>query len=340
MFGKVNVNWDVGLGTVVRMEFLKELTGDILTISESFVLESSLLDLARFVQESMDGARIIGVDSDTILVKGANIFARLCLSNGGVSPVAAVKSVVYVEICGRHDDIEILMKKIELKYRKHKQSFIALWHIGRDQEPTYNNIFLEPYGEYHPEFYPWITKDYLQKYYNSSCSVLFFMGPPGTGKTSVLRNWIVENNLNVMVTYDEKILENDQMFLSLITSTEMNVLIVEDADDCLTSRERGKNHLISRFLNYSDGLAKQKKKKIIFTTNLGSFERVDPALVRQGRCFGAVKARLLDFEEAVIAAERAGVERPPVRKSYSIAEIFAGNYNSNRGIEVGSVGFR
>jgi SpoVK/Ycf46/Vps4 family AAA+-type ATPase len=164
-------------------------------------------------------------------------------------------------------------------------------------------------------------------------------GPPGTGKTSALRHMITSRGLHAAATYDEKVLASDAMFLDFVTSTHLNVLVIEDADNILTARSRGENALISRFLNFSDGLAKFRDKKIVFSTNMSDFGTIDPALTRLGRCFGALYARALTRDEAVRAARVAGVDLPPGSTDVTIAEIF-NRQDIGRSIEPSRIGFQ
>jgi hypothetical protein len=88
-------------------------------------------------------------------------------------------------------------------------------------------------------------------------------------------------------------------------------MVIEDAESLVNAREPGTGaSLMTRFLNVSDGLVHLASRKIIFTTNQNDFRGVDPALIRPGRCFGAIKARPLTYEEACIAAREAGVAPP------------------------------
>ena len=60
------------------------------------------------------------------------------------------------------------------------------------------------------EFYPWIkegVESYLDRFMSSESSILLMIGPPGTGKTSLLRHLICSRNLTAMFSYDEALLE-------------------------------------------------------------------------------------------------------------------------------------
>jgi hypothetical protein len=118
------------------------------------------------------------------------------------------------------------------------------------------------------------------------------------------------------------LLSSDSTFVDFLTGSSENVFVIEDADTILGSRSREGNKMIARFLNVSDGLIKFPAKKVIFTTNLDDFKKVDEALLRPGRCFGMVKCRALTYDEAAAAAKIAGLKLPAKSRDYTIAELF------------------
>jgi hypothetical protein len=169
-----------------------------------------------------------------------------------------------------------------------------------------------------PAFYPWIDdlnqlyKDFVE----SSANVLLLIGPPGTGKTTFLRGLLRQSSMQAWVTYDPKVQEQDQLYLqfSTIESEEYDdskddivkigpggrMLVLEDSDELLGSRKEG-NTMMSRLLNLSDGLISLPARKLVFSTNLPHLSSVDPALLRPGRCFGAINFRELTGREATNA---------------------------------------
>lgn len=177
------------------------------------------------------------------------------------------------------------------------------------------------------EFYPWLPKGvdaFIQDYFASPAAVLVMYGPPGTGKTSFLRHLLLSQSINAMVTYDDRVLKDDAFFVNYLTDDEHNALIVEDADLFLAPREDGDNDMMSKFLNVSDGLIKITNKKMIFTTNINQVSKIDPALLRPGRCFGAVEFRELTSSEAAQAAAAAGLDDKDwlSQDRWSLAQIF------------------
>lgn len=170
--------------------------------------------------------------------------------------------------------------------------------------------------------YPWLPKDineYIDDYMNSDASVLILLGPPGTGKTTFIKNLIHRSGANAKVTYDEKVMSDDSLFAGFIEGEE-KFLIMEDADAFLSSREDG-NTMMHRFLNVSDGLISAKDKKLVFSTNLPSVRDVDSALMRPGRCFDVVEFRPLRRAEAEVVAAELGLVLPD-GSEFTLAEMF------------------
>ena len=144
--------------------------------------------------------------------------------------------------------------------------------------------------------------EFVGRYLGARETVLVLQGPPGTGKTRLVRAILASlsrrkaDAARVLYTADRRTLENDEIFIEFLTG-EHDAFVVEDADHLLGARANG-NADLHRFLTVADGVVRAQGRKIIFTTNLHNIGDIDEALVRPGRCFGAIRTRALTLEEA------------------------------------------
>ena len=188
--------------------------------------------------------------------------------------------------------------------------------------------------------YPWIKKEltsYIDDYLNSEASVLILIGPPGTGKTTFIKNLIHRSGANAKVAYDEKVMMDDGLFAGFI-SDESRFLVMEDADAFLQSRTDG-NTMMHKFLNVSDGLISAADKKMVFSTNLPKIQDIDSALMRPGRCFDVIEFRPLSLDEAAAVIDETGNGAIPHGVSkVTLAELFS-QQPSEQGRKKRSMGF-
>ena len=195
--------------------------------------------------------------------------------------------------------------------------------------------------ELHDEAYPMLGEPVLRfvnRYLMGNETVLIILGPPGAGKTRLVRGILGElsrrkgESAEIMYTCDKKALEGDEIFVNFITGSH-DAFVIEDADHILTPRTNG-NHDLHRFLAIADGVVRAQGRKIIFTTNLPNVGDLDDALLRPGRCFAAIHTRALtpaEAERLVAKLCGADVERgrqalasvlTPGMKSCSVASVY------------------
>ena len=154
-----------------------------------------------------------------------------------------------------------------------------------------------PRSEFYPSLAGESLTDYYDRFMGSGSNVLVLIGPPGTGKTSFIRGLLHHTGSGAVVSYDASVLESDEIFAEFMSGREA-FMILEDADTFLSSRSKGGNTIMHRFLNIGDGLISTSGKKIVFSTNLPSIRDIDPALLRPGRCFDVMRFGRLNPEQA------------------------------------------
>ena len=130
-------------------------------------------------------------------------------------------------------------------------------------------------------------------------------GPPGTGKTYLIRGIINELANSTIVLIPAKMiaeLDGPSLLPTFISHKKRNrrpiTLIVEDADTCLALRMNDYISSINSLLNYTDGiLGTLLDLKIIATTNQEKIE-FDDALTRTGRISRHLEINELSAEKA------------------------------------------
>lgn len=136
---------------------------------------------------------------------------------------------------------------------------------------------------------------------NNNSGLFLFTGVPGTGKSYLIKYlsqilpdkrffYLSNNNLNLL---------SDPSFITYcINELEDSILILEDCELALQSREMNKSYDISNVLNLTDGiLGDLINLKIIATLN--TTDKLDTALLRKGRLTCKVDFKPLEIEQAV-----------------------------------------
>ncbi|KAB8154484.1 AAA family ATPase [Kordia sp. TARA_039_SRF] len=170
--------------------------------------------------------------------------------------------------------------------------------------------------------------------------LILLHGLPGTGKTSYIKRLISKHSKRTFIFIQNEFINEllHPEFISFLLKNQNAVLIIEDAEKVLTSREqKNESSVVSTILQLTDGLFSDYLNiKIICTFNT-SLNKIDNALLRKGRMIAYYEFKALTKEKA--NALLASMEYEPTDKEMTLADIF--NYENKTFNQTGNkkIGF-
>ncbi len=142
--------------------------------------------------------------------------------------------------------------------------------------------------------------------------IIILDGPPGTGKTHMVRALLNEAPKATFVLIPSNMMSNlgSPSFIKALLREQKKghpmILIVEDADEAIGKRDRTNLSEISALLNFSDGIfGAMMDLRIVCTTN-ADIDDLDEAVMRPGRLCRRIEVGKLDHVQAAAVYKRLG----------------------------------
>lgn len=184
------------------------------------------------------------------------------------------------------------------------------------------------YGEGFKEF----NESLFKKLKTDKKGLVLLHGEPGVGKTYYLRYLLqrLSKTKKKVLWFPPTMVEavTDPTFFNFIMNWTMDngknsVLLIEDAEPLLLSRENSRNMGITNLLNLTDGILNDILSIQIIATFNTKLEDLDKALLRPERLIARKEFKKLSIDSAKKLSELIGIDPETVTKEMSLAEIYS-----------------
>lgn len=134
---------------------------------------------------------------------------------------------------------------------------------------------------------------------DNRCGLILFHGMPGTGKSTYIR-YLISSVRKKFIFLSPRLAGSldTPNFVSLLIENRNSVLVIEDAEELLVSREKNANSAISILLNLTDGILGESLGIQTICTFNTQTSNIDEALLRKGRLTAMYEFRELSVDKA------------------------------------------
>ncbi len=153
--------------------------------------------------------------------------------------------------------------------------------------------------------------------------LFLFHGKPGTGKSTYIKYLINQQRKQVIFLSPKMAASLDNMaFTEFLLENQNIILVIEDAEDLIISRDNHQNSQLSFLLNLTDGLIADSLGIQIIATFNTDLKNIDKALLRKGRLTAIYEFKELEFQKANKLANSLNIENFETFEPMSLADIF------------------
>lgn len=297
---------------------------------------------------SLDGGELIAAD-DKFFVgvwirRGNSHYHVSVKSNGTVEEVNGLCNKIYDQI--KNYEKKEVLDSVKVKFsRKSQGGYDSYSEVL--QCPTWKEISENYSGSSVREVDRILSLESPTKH----GKLLLMHGPPGTGKTYVVRALARELKKKfetVVVTDPEQFVSDPKYYLEMGSEVEYEyegdmaiqkrakkLFVLEDCADFVMSESRTMHYdKFGKLLNMTDGIFGQGRQDLFLLTFNEEIEQIDPAILRPGRCLANIKIPKLSMDEANkwLTNHGAGADKL-INKDVTLAELYSLITNSGRSDE-------
>jgi hypothetical protein len=175
-----------------------------------------------------------------------------------------------------------------------------------------------------------IHKSVIKNINKSNTNGLYlFHGQPGTGKSTYIKYLIHQINKKVIFLSTKMAGQLDSTAMTpLLLENKNAVIVIEDAEELISSRDDLRNSNLSMILNLTDGLLGESLGIQIIATFNTDVKNIDKALLRKGRLSTIYEFELLTLDKTNALLKKLG-HTIQVQHPLSVADIFNFEISSN-----------
>lgn len=149
-----------------------------------------------------------------------------------------------------------------------------------------------------------------------------FHGQPGTGKSTYIK-YLIHSQTKEVIFLSPKMAGNldDINFTNFLLDNSNCILVIEDAEELIISRDNQQNTRLSFLLNLTDGLLSESLGIQVIATFNTDLKNIDKALLRKGRLTTLYEFKPLTITKTNQLLLKLGHELE-INKELTLAEIY------------------
>lgn len=175
---------------------------------------------------------------------------------------------------------------------------------------------------YNDSFYP-VHESISELLIKDISGLHLFHGEPGCGKTSYIK-YLIQSASKQIIYCPPALMESlsSPEFITFLMRYPKSILVVEDAEKILRSREFGSTSAISNLLNLSDGLLGDLMQMQVVATFNCNLSDIDDALLRKGRLLSKYEFGKLNKDKAFKIINRLDPTIKNISEDLTLADVY------------------